>query len=198
MKSGEITEDEAQLHDENYQQGWNLIRGLILLDGKRSGMLTWFGKRRLRKAVQHFEVVLRINPASWQSMCALGKIYQRLGEHQEALKWFTWARRLDSTQSALAREAGLEALALRDPQHGIKCFGAAIRLSPGDSGLVSNLALAQLLAGSVDDARSSVGEAVARDPKDKVARAVSRAIEKVRKGAPNPSTVAEVVRLAKW
>jgi Tfp pilus assembly protein PilF len=62
--------------------------------------------------------------------------------------------------------------------------------------LVANLALAQLLAGSVDDAHHAANEAVARDPKDPVSRAVLRAVSKVRSGkARIPHSIAEVQRL---
>ncbi len=194
----QVTQSEADEHNSHFQRGWALTEGLVLLDDTRVRALTWFGRRRLRKAVAHFEAALAINPMGWQSMWALGKIYQRLGKHQEALDWFERGRRIDPSQSALSREAGLEALAVRDPVRAIEYFRAALREKPDDFGLVSNLALAQLLAGFVDEAKGTVAQAVAGDPEDRVARAVQPAIDRVRTGGKRlPATVEDVQRLAK-
>ena len=199
MDSGELTEAEADRHNGYFRKGWDLIEGLVILDGKPFGALTWFGKRRLRRAIRYFQAALQIHPTGWQSMCALGKIHQRLGEHQKALEWFVRAQEIDPDQSFLALEAGHEALEVRDPQHAIKLFEAAVRQNPDDSRFVSSLALAQLLAGSVAAAEISIAEALAIDPTDKIAQGILRAIERVWiEGEPIPKSIADVRRLAEW
>jgi tetratricopeptide (TPR) repeat protein len=172
----------AELHNRHYDRGWELIEGLILLDGKPLRTLTWFGRRRLRKAAGHFKAAVDLNPKGWQSMCALGKIHQRLGEQETAFEWLRRAQSIDPTQSALAREAGLEALEIRDFRYAQECLERAIRTKPEDPGLVSNLAIAQLLNGAVDDAKRSISEAIARDPSDPIAPAILHAVESVQSG----------------
>ncbi len=196
MDSGELTEAEADRHNGYVRKGWDLIEGLVILDGVPFGAPTWFAKRRLRKAIRHFQAALQINPTGWQSMCALGKIHQRLGEHQKALEWFVRAQGIDPAQSFLALEAGHEALEVRDFQHAIKLFEAAIRQNPEDSRFVSSLALAQLLAGSVTAARISIAEALAIDPTDKISQGIQRAIERVWTEGAIPQSTADVRRLA--
>ncbi|HEV8581100.1 MAG TPA: tetratricopeptide repeat protein [Thermoanaerobaculia bacterium] len=126
MDQIEITDAEADRHDRHCQKGWSLIEDLVILDSKPHGWLSWFGKRRLRKAIRHFQAALEINPTGWQSMCALGKIHQRLGEHRKALEWFVQAQKIDPSQSFLAMEAGYEALELRVFKHAIELYEAGI------------------------------------------------------------------------
>jgi Flp pilus assembly protein TadD len=100
-------------------------------------------------------------------------------------------------QPDVAREAGLAALELGDNKRAEALFRSAIQRSPSDAGLVANLALAQLLRGLVDEAHASASEAVARNPGDRVSRAVLTAVRKVREGgAPLPKSLAAVQRLA--
>jgi len=192
MINSAASEPDPNLYQWHYTRGWKLVEGLLLLDGKRRRFLTWFRRRRLRKALVHFTSALELFPSMWQCMMAVGKIHQRLGEHDEALAWFRRAQELAPSESAVAREAGIEALETRDVPFAEQCFRTAIRAKPEDAGLLSNLAIAELMAGSVDDAK------LARDPSDKVAAAVRRAVERVQSGrATVPRSMSEVRMLAK-
>ena len=189
----------ADLHDLHYRKGWELAKVLLLIDGKRAGLLTPFARSRFRKAARHFESALAIHPTGWSSMWALGKICQRLGEFDQALTWFSRAHSIEPGQPDVAREAGLAALETNEPERAKVFLEAAIRARPEDPGLVANLALAQLLSGSVDDAQHSASEAVARAPQDQISRRVLGVVQKVRAGRfPMPKSMVEVTRMSRW
>lgn len=85
---------------------------------------------------------------------------------------------------AVCLELGEGAEAVRGARH-------ACELRPGEAGLRSNLALAQLIAGKVDDAVKTVEAAIQAAPGDKITRALEARIAAVRDGRrPVPRTLA--------
>src|SRR5260221_9133462 len=88
MTQPQLSPNEIDRHDAHFRRGCELIDGKVLIQGKPSHRLGWFGKRRLREAVRHFQAALEINSGNWPAMWNLGKIYQRFGDHREALAWF--------------------------------------------------------------------------------------------------------------
>src|SRR5437870_3658552 len=69
----------------------------------------FFGKRRLRQAVQLFQQVIELNPANWQSMLFVGKAFQSLGELEPALTWFLRAYDCVPAHPSVAKEVGFAA-----------------------------------------------------------------------------------------
>ena len=190
----QVTEDQAREHDRVYQLGWSLTKGLLLLDGddpsRRPG---WFARRRLRRALGCFEAALQIFPDGWQSLWAMGKIHQRLGESAESLGCLARAYQLKPDQPGVAREAGIAATELGDGPRAVQFTRAAIALVPDDPGLVSNLALALLINRQVEEARAVAADAVARAPADPIAKTVRRLIEDVAAGRrPQPRSGREL------
>jgi Flp pilus assembly protein TadD len=193
-----LSEEEVAVHDSHYRTGWDLARRYFLLANKPKTILTWFGRRRLRKASGHLESAVRLNPGGWQSMWALGKIHQRLGDSELALDWFKRAHKINPGETDVAREAGLAALDSGDARQAEVFLRAAIRSKPEDPGLVANLALAQLLCGELDDACQSAATAVAADPTDKISASVLRLSKGIREGKlAVPRSMAELRRVAK-
>src|SRR5262245_51219912 len=131
-----VTDDEVREHNRVYDLGWSLAKDLLLLDGddpaRRPG---WFARRRLRRAIECFEAALRIAPEGWQSIWAIGKIHQRLGETAEALGCFARAHQLKPDQPDVAREAGIAATDLGDGPRAVQFSRAAVALAPNDPGL---------------------------------------------------------------
>ena len=117
----ELTEDEIREHDEAYQRGWALVEGELLIGGagamRKPGILA---RRRLRDAIGCFETALSLNPAGWQSLWALGKIHQRLGELPKALECFTRAHEIDPSQP----------LSLPNGVWSARYFSASVAFSP--------------------------------------------------------------------
>ncbi len=190
----DFTQEEAERHDALYEEGWALIEGEILIEGSCPvGKPGWFARRKLHRAISCFEQALKINAAGWQAMWALGKIYQRLGEQEQALEWFGRAHALNQDQPDVAREAGLAALDLGKGKAAVRYCAEAIAANPDDAGLISNLALGHLICGDLSAAQRSAEEAVARAPGDKITKEVLSLIRQVANGRrPRPRTMREI------
>ena len=179
----EFTEDEAERHNALTKRGWNLSRDQFHLhDGGASGEPGYFTRRKLRRAIKCFEEALLINPGGWSSMWALGKIYQRLGQHQLSLDWFSRAIDLNPGQPDVAREAGLAALDSGEGSLAVQFCSVAVANKPDDPGLVANLALAHMLRGDDTSALECANRAVKLDVEDQVSRNVLRFVESVASG----------------
>jgi Flp pilus assembly protein TadD len=191
----QLTENQVREHDRVYGLGWSLAKGLLLLDGGNpSRKLGWFSRRRLRRAMGCFEAALRIAPEGWQSLWAMGKIHQRLGNTPEAVGCFARAHQLKPDQPDVAREAGIAATDLGDGPRAVQFSRAAVALAPNDSGLVSNLALALLINGQTPEASAVAADAVARAPTDPIAKAVKAIIDDVAAGRrPKPRSAKDLV-----
>lgn len=179
----EFTEEEAALHNSLTEEGWSLTKGRLYLHGEGIvGRPGWWASRKLRKAVRCFQQALEINPDDWSSMWALGKIYQRLGEHEMSLHWFSQAHKVNPTQPDVAREAGLAALDCGDSSLAVHLCRSAVDNNPNDIGLIANLALAYMLHGDDTDAVACARRAVSLDSDDDVSRNVLNCVQDVLDG----------------
>ena len=192
--SDALTDDQAREHNRVYQRGWELIKGeLLIADRTPSRGPGWLARRRLRQAIECFDAALKIAPQGWQSLWAMGKIHQRLGELPEALGCFARAHQLQPSQPDVAREAGIAASDMGDGPAAVRFTRAAIASKPEDAGLVSNLALALLISGEIEQAKTAAAEAHARAPDDPITRTVHRIVDEVAEGKrPRPKTVREL------
>ena len=190
----ELTENEVREHDRVFAEGWGLMKGEVMLaDAGPVGKPGWFARRKLFKAIRCFETALSINREGWQSLWALGKIYQRLGQTMEALSYFQRAHDLNPKQTDVAREAGIAAIDAGDGVAAVRFSRAALAAQPDDPGLLANLALAHLINGELQAARQAIDKSLGRAPKDGISRAISKIIEDVTAGKrPQPSTGREI------
>ena len=180
-------------------KGWRLIEGQILLAGNRERRVGWISAWKLRRAIVAYEEALKINPEGWQSMWALGKIYQRTGDDQMSLDWFSQSFEINPTQPDVAREAGLAALNTGDGVAAIRFCLAACSNNPDDPGLAANLAWAYLIGGDQEKARELARQAVSRDPDDEISRRVLKIVEEVASGSrPTPKSLLDIERRQRW
>jgi hypothetical protein len=68
MPQPQLSPAEIDQHDSHFRRGCELIDGRLLIHAKPSHRLGWFGKRRLREAIRHFEAALEINSVNWPAM----------------------------------------------------------------------------------------------------------------------------------
>jgi Flp pilus assembly protein TadD len=115
-------------------------------------------------------------------MCGLGKIYQRLGDHEVTLRWFATAFAMTPDHPDVAREAGIAAMELGRAAEALEFCLAAVANRPDDAGLVCNLALAYCLAGNDSDALRCAIQAAERDPADVVTLSVRDFVTQVASG----------------
>ena len=179
----EFTQDEADRHNALTDRAWSSVDSLILLEkSSPSSRPNWFARRKLRKAIDYFRQALDLNPDGWQAMWGIGKIYQRLGEHELSLEWFEHAHEKEPSQPDVAREAGLAARECGRAELGLKYCMVAVEIKPNDPGLMCNLALAHMIAGDDTSAVRWATDAVAGDPADDICKNVLRFAQEVTKG----------------
>lgn len=182
-RTGSISDQEKSRHNELYQQGCSLIEGLIIIGNEAPGPPGPEQREKLEDAIPLFVEVVRINPGNWSAMWLLGKIYQRLGEYEQGLAWFSRAHRVNPDQPDVAREASIAAMDLGRPEEAISFCERAIEANPDDPGLRANLALALLFSEKPGEARAVAREALARDPADKITAQIVQIIEEVLGGS---------------
>lgn len=190
----DITDLDAERHDALYSKGWSLIEGRVFLHGAAAGGRPgWFSRWQLGRAIKCFEQALGINPQGWQSMWALGKIYQRLGEHAAAFDWFSEAHVINPDQPDVTRETGIAALEIGRVKEALELCRAAATSKPDDLGLICNLALALCLAGQDLEAEKYAASAVERDPSDSISATVLGLVREVASGKrQRPKQLSEV------
>ena len=180
----QLTDDEIARHNALYERGWDLTRGeMHLAEGGAGRRVGWFGRRKLKTAIECFQQALHINPDGWPSMWALGKIYQRLGEHATSLQWFERAHELNPAQPDVAREGGLAAMDVGDSRVAVRLCSAAVSIDPGDAGLVANLALAHVLNGNDAMALECAERAISMNPHDGISLKVRDFVHEVSSGS---------------
>ncbi len=169
-------------HNELYQQATGLIKGLIHTGDTEPGPLDADSRRRLEQAIPLFEEVVQIRPGNWAAMWLLGKVYQRLGEYERGLDWFTRSHRVNPDHPDVAREASIAAMDAGQPEQAIEFCRRAIDAQPDDAGLRANLALATLFSGKPAEARDIAADALRRNPDDQITAQIVAIIEEVVSG----------------
>ncbi len=148
---------------------------------------------QLLEASRLLEAASGRDPKAFANWWMLGKVRQRLGEHRRALEALRRAIECNWDQADGCREYMLVCLELGEGAEGVRVTHRACELRPGDAGLKSKLALAQLIAGQVDDAVRTVQAALQAEPADKITRALEARIVAVRDGRrPRPKTLGEL------
>lgn len=148
----------------------------------------FFEKRTIRKGVALLEEVLATVPDHWPTLWTLGMSLRALGEEEAALPRLRRAHELNPGHADVGREYAGQCMRLGLAEEGVRISRDLHARFPEDVGLQSNLALALLIAGAVDEALSVGQTALAREPADPVTRDLVAYIGKVKAGAlPRPT-----------
>jgi tetratricopeptide (TPR) repeat protein len=183
--------EKVRQHNELYRRACRLLEGLVILDDRAHKSPGFFGRRRLRKAVQLFEQVIDLNPANWQSMILIGKAFQSLGELEPALSWFLRADDCVPGRPAVAKEVGFAAGRLGQHDIAIRVMQAAAKEHPNDPALHLNLGLSCLMSGKSADAREAFTRAVELEPERDMNRrllSLARDVEAGKRRCPKTET----------
>src|SRR5437764_10399471 len=128
-----LSAEEIQQHNELYNRACRLLHGLVILDDQPHKNPGFFGRRRLRQAVQLFQQVIELNPANWQSMLFVGKAFQSLGELEPALTWFLRAYHCVPAHPSVAKEVGFAAGRLGQHDVAVRVMQSAAKEHPEDA-----------------------------------------------------------------
>ena len=191
-----MTPSQLEEHNRLYKEAIQIATNEIIIQGHpRVSDPSSSVRQRLDRALPLFSRVIDLNPDNWSAMWFVGKIHQRYGDQSAALEWFARAHNLNPGQVDVSREASLCAMELGRSQEAISCASSAVRIRPSDAGLQSNLAVAFLLAGRLDEAKQSIERAAVEDPANRIVKTLSRMIDHfIASRQRPPSTTTELER----
>lgn len=185
-----VKEDFAwvERHDALFGRAAGLAGPHLLVQERRpSGSPGYFVRRKLSKAATLLEEVLALNPTNLPAHALLGKIAQRFGDVEEALRRFTDALVVAPSERLSAMEAGAAAIRLGRFDEGIRLMELPALIHPTTAGLRQNLGVCYLLCGRVEDALRELASASSLLPDDApLARmhALARAVHTGRQRCP--------------
>jgi Flp pilus assembly protein TadD len=136
---------------------------------------------RLEHAIALLDRVVEMNPQNWSAFWMRGKAQQALEDHAAALASFVRALELHPIPDC-AREAGIAAAEMGDHALSVGLTRMALKMAPGEPGLLANLGLALLFDNRPAEARPALVEALAGCPSDNVTRALLQATDDVLAG----------------
>ncbi len=165
-----------------YEEGNDLIRPHIWLDGRERVPLLGEGRAELERGAELLESFAADHPEHWQSMFFAGKAREALEDADGCLRWFEAAHALGPDNPNVAREYGSKMLELGQADKAVELARSAIEVRPNDPELIGNLAVSLVCAGDMAEARRRIEEALALDRNDTVNLAVRRLIEDVESG----------------
>jgi len=155
---------------------------MVLVDRDAAPANSQKAKADLERGIKTLEQAIAINPANWSAYWTIGKAHQARGKSEDACDAFGKSYGLQKGNADVAREYMLECLNVGRAKTAIVVARRAVALKPKDSGLVSNLALALLLGGQLDEASETVTKALSMDPKDEITQNLQQMIGDVRSG----------------
>jgi tetratricopeptide (TPR) repeat protein len=158
----QLSDQDVAVYNAYYQRAVKLIRARILIDGERRPAFPgWFARRDLKKGIQLFEAALAIAPHKWECRFWIGKALQRLGDHRNALSWFSEASRQEPDNPTIAKEAANAALELGEADLAIAFLRPATTIASRDAALHYNLGLALLMSGRPREALEATSRSAA-------------------------------------
>ncbi len=178
---------QVELHDELYREGTQILRPYLPLEnGLTPGKPVDLkdierGRRLLARA-------LDLSPNNWSALWFLGMASRVAGYRDEAYDAFRRAFAIKPDQVDVGRELVLQCCINGHGAEAVQVSSRVLALKPEDGGLLSNHALALLLAGEVGRARFFASKAEIAAPDNLAARGVAQVIEDVIAGKmPRPT-----------
>jgi tetratricopeptide (TPR) repeat protein len=155
--------DEAR-YMELFTAGCKLAEGLLRLDKQDLPHLGFFAKRRLKKAISHFESAAVESPDNAAPFLMLAKVEQRFGNNVKSLEWLQKAWALEPGNLILIVELS-GALGLVGQHHeAILVLLEGIKYYPDEPRIHFNLGLSYLLDGQLGAAIEVLAKTVELEP----------------------------------
>ena len=165
---------------------WNEARGIVEADQLYARVPPFkpgfFLARKMRKAITLLDKALALHPNNATALWMQGKLLQLLGDFDASLDRLTKACLIDPNQGSFAREAGISATEAGKLDVAVFYAQEALKATPGDAGLRTNLAVAHLFAGNLAAAESEIRDARAAEPDDPITRSVWVLVREVAAG----------------
>lgn len=179
-----------------FDKGAALIKGSIELDGQQLGALGFFERRRLNKALKHFEEASSIEPTNGAPMLFIAKIKQRIGDHDGSLQWLKKANSVEPANLILSIETGAALGRLGKHREAAAMLEVAVQHYPHEPRIQCNLGLSYLMAGETENALKTFGLLVQLEPDFPTNKKLLNLANEVRLGKkPTPKNEAEIAKM---
>lgn len=186
---GNRPHDGKELSDEQrdeHNRLWNAARSIAdkhkiysLVPPFKAG---FFVAREMRKGIVILDEVLKLHPGNALALWMQGKFYQLLGDFESSLDRLSKAHLIAPSNTAHSREAGISATEAGQLDVAVFYAQEALKATPGDAGLHTNLAIAHLFAGNMAAAQKEIDDARSKEPDDPVTRSVWVLVREVAAG----------------
>jgi tetratricopeptide (TPR) repeat protein len=171
--------------------GFGLIRPHLKHSG-RVPQLSDEARAQIHAGIEYLFGAVRYDARDWPALFFIGKAYQALADHPRAYEALRAAYTLQDRNAGVAREFGLTCIELGFAEPAIAAMQRAIALTPDDTGLYTNLALAYLIAGKNQHALDATAQSLAINPADGVSGGVRKLVTEVMAGKrPQPKSAAD-------
>jgi len=175
------------MHDELYREGCKILQPYLpLVDGLTPGKPVDLadiekGRRLLTRA-------LDLYPDNWSAYWIMGMACRAAGYKDQAYEALSRAWAINPNHVDVGRELVLQCCINGRGAEAVQVSSKVLGLRPEDGGLLSNHALALMLAGEVGRARFFAAKATAAAPDNRAAAGVAQVIEDVIAGKmPRPT-----------
>lgn len=178
----ELSEEQREEHN----RVWNQARSIAdkhkiysLVPPFKPG---FFVAREMRKGIALLEKVLALHPGNAPALWMQGKLLQLLGDFDASLDCLSKAHLIDPNNTAHSREAGISATEAGKLDVAVFYAQEALKATPHDAGLRTNLAIAHLFAGNIAAASKEIEIARSTEPDDPITRSVWVLVREVAAG----------------
>lgn len=156
-------------------------------------VLTGADAAEVASAIAMLDQVLAEVSDEWRAYWMHGKGHLALGNLSAAYDSFTRAYALEKNEQAISRELAGVCLELGKYQQAVELAERAVSLQPDNDELLSNLALAHLLAGNIEAAQKTICAALKIDSSDSINQNVAMVIQQIANGSrPLPKSMRDL------
>jgi hypothetical protein len=172
---------DSDSHNQIFKAACELIRP-YLEHQLEHDPLGWSARKQLRRGCEMLSRVLQFNSGNWVALWFLGIAHKCLRELAPAYNDFHRAYALEKTNPNVGRELVGVCIALGRGEEAVRISREVLEKEPTDGGLLSNYALALLIAGNIAEAEATVERSLKLAPEDQITHGLAKLIASVRTG----------------
>src|SRR2546428_1019185 len=172
---------DANNHNQVYQAAVDLIQPYVEHHLEQAP-LNRAARKQLRRGCEMLSRVVQFNPSNWPALWFLGIAHSCLRELEAAYSDFHRAYALEKANPSVSRELAGICLALGRGEEAVHLCREVLQKAPTDAGLISNYALALLIADNITQAEAAVQNSLKLNPNDQITQTVAKLIASVRTG----------------
>ncbi len=175
-----LSEEEAERLERIRLKAWSLLKPFLgLSDRAPKSPHGFFARRSVRKGLTLLAEVIEAAPDIYSNYWLRGMVRRTLEDGEGSLTDLARAYELEPNHADVAREYSYACLSMGEGEEAVRVARRNLAANVDDAGLRSNLALALLAAGRIDDAWMTASQAAAADPHDPITQNLLVLIGKV-------------------